>query len=135
MDQAAPFFGIDVPLMRLIGLQAEHLDEHIARTRLPRRPEILNSRGDIHGGTLMSALDFTLSAAARAHDPLGTGVITIDMTTHFLSPAQGDVRIEARTIRRGKRIAFCEGTVIDETGTEVCMARAAFKLIPRGEKG
>lgn len=133
MDQSPDFFGIDVPLMRLIGLHAEHLDEKVARARLPRKPEILNSRGDIHGGTLMSALDFTLSAAARSHDPLGTGVITIDMTTHFLSAAEGDVRIEARVIRRGKRIAFCEGTVIDAAGTEVCIARAAFKLIPRSE--
>lgn len=130
----APFFGIDVPFMRHIGLEAEHLEPDYARTTLPLRPELVNSRGDIHGGTLMSALDFTLSAAARSHDPLGLGVITIDMTTHFLGTARTDLVFEARIMRRGSRIVFCDGTATDAHGSVVCTARAAFKLIPRRHK-
>lgn len=141
-DSGARFFGIDVPFMRHIGLEPEHLEPDYARARLPLRGELVNSRGDIHGGTLMSALDFTLSAAARSHDPHGLGIITIDMTTHFLGTARTDLVFEARTMRRGSRIVFCEGTAIDSHGHVVCTARAAFKLVPRrhkaeheGEKG
>lgn len=129
-----PYFGIDVPFMRHIGLIAEHLELDYATARLPLRPELVNSRGDVHGGTLMSALDFTLSAAARSHDPLGFGVITIDMTTHFLGTARTDLVFEARTMRRGSRIVFCDGTATDVHGTVVCTARAAFKLVPRRHK-
>jgi uncharacterized protein (TIGR00369 family) len=122
-----------VPLMRLLGLQAVHLDETVARTRLPHRPEILNSHGDVHGGTLMGVLDFTMSAAARAQDPLGFGVITIDMTTHFLAPGRGDLLFEGKTTRKGRSIVFCEGTAYDSSGGQVCVARGVFKLVPRNK--
>jgi uncharacterized protein (TIGR00369 family) len=125
----AAFFGIDVPFMRHIGLLPERLEPGLARTRLPLQEELLNSRGDVHGGTLMSALDFTLSAAARSHDPLATGVITVEMSTHFLGAARTDLVFEASTIRRGSRIVFCEGEARDEHGNAVCVARATFKLV------
>ncbi|WP_334189189.1 PaaI family thioesterase [Noviherbaspirillum sp.] len=127
--ERAAFFGIDVPFMRHIGLLAERLEPGLARTRLPLQEELLNSRGDVHGGTLMSALDFTLSAAARSHDPLATGVITVEMSTHFLGAARTDLVFEASTIRRGSRIVFCEGEARDEHGNAVCVARATFKLV------
>lgn len=123
------YFGIEVPFMAYIGLQPLQLDERICRTRLAGAPQLLNSRGHLHGGTLMSALDFTLSAAARGHDPLRYGVITIDMATHFLEPAQGEVIVTGRCTRRGHSIAFCDGEVLDASGTVVVAARAVFKLV------
>lgn len=131
--QAAPlargYFGIDVPFMAHIGLEPVCLEPGLARTRLPLRHELVNSRGHGHGGALMSALDFTLSAAARSGNPLGLGVVTIEMNTHFLASATTDLLIEARILREGARIVFCEGDVLDTEGTVVCTARAVFKLI------
>jgi uncharacterized protein (TIGR00369 family) len=128
MENEANFFGIDVPMVRLIGLQPEHVEEGNARTRLIKKAEILNSRGDIQGGTLMTALDLTLAAAARGHDPVNVAVITIEMNSHFLQPAQTDVTIRAKVLRRGKSIAFCEGEVLDTNNHQVCVARGTFKL-------
>src|SRR5690554_5801713 len=118
------YFGLHIPFMASIGLVPEHLSIELARTRMPHRPDLVNSRGDVHGGTLMSALDFTLSAAARGHDPLQVGLATIEMSTHFLEAAKTDLTFEARVIRRGRSIAFCEGTAIDTDGNPVCTARA-----------
>ena len=126
---ARGYFGIDVPFMRHIGLEPVCLEPGLARTRLPLRPELVNSRGHGHGGALMSALDFTLSAAARSGNPLGLGVVTIEMNTHFLASATLDLLIEARILREGARIVFCEGDVTDAAGNAVCTARAVFKLI------
>ncbi|KAB0596718.1 PaaI family thioesterase [Cupriavidus gilardii] len=130
-----PYFGIDVPLMRHLGLQPVHIEDGLCQTRLPAHPALVNSRGDVHGGTLMAVLDFTLSGAARSHAPLETGVITIDMSTHFLAAARGELTLEARCMRRGARIAFCEGEVKDAAGNVVCVARAAFKLVPLAAGG
>lgn len=130
-----PYFGIDVPLMRYFGLQPVRMEEGLCHTCLPAHPALVNSRGDVHGGTLMATLDFTLSGAARSHAPLETGVITIDMSTHFLAAARGELTLEARCIRRGARIAFCEGEVKDAAGNVVCVARAAFKLVPLSSGG
>lgn len=124
-----PYFGLDIPFMRHLGLQAEHLEDGYARTRLPVSPDLVNSRADVHGGTLMSVLDFTMSAAARSHDPLGLGAATIEMSTHFLDAAKGELIFEARTLKLGRSTAFCEGSVTDDRGTIVCVARATFRLI------
>lgn len=125
------YFGIDVPYMEHIGLQPLSLVDGCCRTQLALHGALANSRGDVHGGALMSAFDFTLSAAARSHDPLQYGVITIDMTTHFYEPARSDLTVIARCARRGKSIAFCEGEIVDSAGKVVAVARATFKLVER----
>jgi len=125
----APFFGIDIPFMRYLGLQAEHLEEGYARARLPSSPDLVNSRQDVHGGTLMSVLDFILSVAARSHDPMNIGVATIEMSTHFLSAARGELVFESSLLKRGRSTAFCEGHALDAEGNKVCVARATFRLI------
>ena len=51
------------------------------------------------------------------------------MSTHFLSAARGELTFEARIMRRGAKIAFCEGEARDATGTLCCVARASFKLV------
>ncbi|GAA5235443.1 PaaI family thioesterase [Verticiella sediminum] len=126
------YFGISVPLMQYLGLRPEQIGEDYCRTCLTLRPELTNSRGDIHGGTLMAIFDFTMSAAARGHAPHSVGVMTIEMSTHFLEAATGDIIIEGRCIRRGRSIAFCEGTITSEDGEKrVAVARATFKLVQR----
>jgi uncharacterized protein (TIGR00369 family) len=130
-----PYFGIDVPFMEHIGLKPLSLDESGCRTQLAWGPALVNSRGDIHGGTLMSAFDFTLSAAARAHDPLRYGAITVDLTTHFLEAARTELTVIGRCTKRGRTMAFCEGEIVDPCGTTVAVARGVFKLVLRQEHG
>ena len=117
--------------MNHIGLESISLDGDCCHTRLKLQSALVNSRGDIHGGALMSALDFSLSVVARAHDPLHMGAATIDMNTQFYAPAASDVDIFAVCKHRGKRIAFCEGEVKDAQGNVLAVARAVFKLVPR----
>ena len=122
------YFGREIPLMHLMGVIPESCTSGHARTRLPWRADLTNSRGDIHGGTLMSVLDFTLSAAARGHD-YDLGMATIDMTTSFMSPGNSDLVIEARCLRLGTSIAFCEGEIRNADGQLVAKASATFKVI------
>lgn len=129
--EPSPHFGLDIPFMRELGLVAVSLQADRALARMPYDRRLTNSRGDFHGGALMGALDFMLSVAARLHDPLNIGVITIEMSTHFVASARTEVSVESRLIRRGARIAFCEGSVSDADGTVLCLARGAFKLVPR----
>ncbi|MFA5702258.1 MAG: PaaI family thioesterase [Advenella sp.] len=130
-DLQLEHFGIEVPFMNHIGLQSISLEGDCCRTHLQLKRNLVNSRGDIHGGALMSALDFTLSVAARAHDLSNVGAATIDMSTHFYEPAKSNVDIIATCKRRGKSIAFCEGEVQDENGVVLAVARAVFKLVSR----
>jgi uncharacterized protein (TIGR00369 family) len=123
------YFGATIPLMEFLGLVPEHIEPGLARTRLPWRVQLTNSRGDVHGGTLMSVLDFTLSASARGDLEAGTSMATIDMTTSFFAPATGDLLIEARCLKRGRTIAFCEGEIRNASGDVVCKASGTFRVI------
>lgn len=129
------YFGLTIPFMHFIGLVPESIAPAYARTSLPWRADLTNSRGDVHGGTLMSVLDFTLSAAARGSADGTEGMATIDMNTSFLSPGTGDLVIEARCLRKGASIAFGEGEVRRADGELVARATATFKIIRRRPGG
>ncbi len=134
-QEPRPFFGLDIPFMRELGLVPVSMDAERVVARMPYDRRLTNSRGDYHGGALMGALDFILSVSARAHDPLNFGVITIEMSTHFIATARDELTIDSRLIRRGARIAFCEGSVLDANGEVLALARGAFKLVPLNRGG
>lgn len=123
------YFGLHIPYLEHLGIEPVEIGEDFAVTRLARRTEVINSRGHIHGGALLSMLDFTLSAAGRSHDPLGTGVATIDLSSSFLLPGDSDLVCRARCIRRGSSICFCEGEILNASGQVVAKAMASFKMI------
>lgn len=128
-DSDISYFGFRIPYLELLGVEPISCADDQAKTRLNIRQELLNSRGHIHGGAIMSVLDFTLSAAGRSVDPLGIGLATIDMTTSCIEPGTTDLIVEARCIRRGRSIAFCEGEARDPDGKLIAKASASFKLI------
>jgi uncharacterized protein (TIGR00369 family) len=125
-QQPGPYYGRFVPLMTLLGAQAVSLDDESAVVRLPWREDINNSYGVIHGGATMSVLDFAMHAAARGRND-GLTVSTIDMSTSFLAPGNGDLTITARCLRRGSSIIFCEGEARDGQGALVAVCKASFK--------
>ena len=127
------YFGLTIPFLDHIGLVAEKYGDGRATVRLPHRRELYNSRGEVQGGALMSALDFAMSAAARSASPDATGAATIDMNASFLAPAVSDLVIEARCVKAGKSIAFCEGEARDAKGELVARATATFKVFRKQE--
>jgi uncharacterized protein (TIGR00369 family) len=116
-DIKSDYYGIDVPFMEHIGLEAVSTELNTCVTRLPLTTENVNRRGVVHGGVLMSALDLTFSAAARSYAPLDFSAITIDLTTHFLNPARSELHIEGRCVPRGNSFTFCEDKVRDQQMT------------------
>src|SRR5690606_38157688 len=123
-------FGLHIPFMDTIGLQSVHANEDEAYTVLKWSEQNLNSRGDVHGGALMSALDYTLSAAARARIP-ESGMATIEMSSQFLSPARGDIHVRAHCLRIENDIAYCKAWAQDAKERVVASATASFKVVRR----
>lgn len=126
-------FGLHIPFMEAIGLLSVHSDQQAATTRLPWREDNTNSRGDVHGGALMSALDYTLSAAARAHIP-ESGMATIEMSTQFLSPAKGDLDFTAQCLHIIDEIAYCTAEARDSKQRLVATASASFKVVRKRDR-
>lgn len=126
-------FGILVPFLDTIGLEPVRWGGGTAVARLRWRADLTNSRAGLQGGSLMTALDFTMSAAARAAYEATMGAATIDMHTMFLETAPADVVIEARCLRAGRSIAFCEGEAKNAQGAVLVRASATFRMIALGE--
>jgi len=124
-------FGLPMAMARAMALRGEGIGHDMARVRMGFQPELANSRGEVHGGSIATLLDCTLAAAARAHDPAAFGVATIDLTLHYVAAGSGDLICTARCERRGRSISFVRGEVRAEDGTLVALATGSFKLLAR----
>lgn len=123
-------FGLHIPFMDTLGLESLRADDTGAYTLLRWSEKNVNSRGDVHGGALMSALDYTLSAAARAQIP-DSGMATIEMSSQFLSPARGDIQVSAQCLHIVNEIAYCVAKARDAKDRVVATASASFKVVRR----
>lgn len=124
-------FGLPMKMAKAMAISGEAVGDDSARLRMRYQEDQTNSRGDVHGGAIASLLDCALAAAVRAHDPANFGVVTIDLTLHFISAASGDLIATAHCERRGRSISFARGEIHSEDGTLVAMATGTFKLLAR----
>ncbi|WP_240939286.1 PaaI family thioesterase [Diaphorobacter sp. HDW4A] len=124
-------FGLPMAMARAFALKGEAIGNDRARVRMPYQEQFTNSRGDMHGGAIATLLDVGLSAAARAHDPGRYGVITVDLTIHYIAPAAGDVICTAICEKRGRSLSFVRGEISNDAGELLGMATGTFKLVDR----
>ena len=88
--------------------------------------------GDVvHGGAISSLVDTAATIAAWSgleslDNARGT---TISLTVTFVAAARGrDLVADARVVRRGKTICFCEVDVQDGEGTTIAQGLVTYKL-------
>ena len=115
-----------MPMARAFGLRGEAIGNDQARVRMQHNTDYTNSRGDVHGGAIATLLDCALSCAARSHDPARYGVVTVDLTVHFIAPGRGDVIGLGFCERRGRALSFVRGEVRDEAGELLALATGTF---------
>ncbi|CRP87141.1 Putative niacin/nicotinamide transporter NaiP [Pseudomonas aeruginosa] len=109
-----------------IGLERWTDADGVARVRLGHRPELMNYLQQFHGGVLMSVLDAAMAQAIRACLP-DCSMVTIDMATHFMGSARGELRAVGRVVRRTRTICFCTAEICNEDGEVIAMASGSFR--------
>jgi len=88
-----------------------------------------NSFGVIHGGFLAWLLDIAMGYASVTQLEPGETQRTLEMKINFLSGVPVDnVAIDGEVLRRGKRTAYCEGSVRTLAGELVARASATFSI-------
>lgn len=124
------------PLFRHLGFSLLSNGDGHAVVRCAVMPEVTNRKGDLHGGTLATLLDTTISHAVRSAATDLIGASTIHLSISYLLPARGDVECIGECARVGGTIGFGMGRVIDSMGACVATAQASFRLIykPRERK-
>ncbi len=127
-------FGVDIPFVTNLGFDLQLFEGGHSEIHYAPRPEHLNSFGVTHGGACMTLLDVVMAVAARsvAKD---FGVVTIEMKTSFMRPAQlasGPTLVaKGRLMHRTQSMAFTEGTIFDADGLACAHATGTFKYVKR----
>jgi uncharacterized protein (TIGR00369 family) len=112
-------FPLHIPFVEELGLELHLFGDGQAEVQVDLEKAHLNSWEVAHGGVLMTMLDVSMAHAARsihAKEPgHGPGLVTIEMKTSFMRPAEGRLVAKAKLLHRSTTMAFCEGA--HATGT------------------
>ena len=132
-------FALDIPFVQALGMQLWRFDGGFAEISLDLRPEMMNSWDVAHGGVVMTLLDVVMAHAARsvrdATDHGTPGIVTVEMKTSFLRPATGRLMASGHLLHGTKSMAFCEGSVRDDSGALCAHATGTFKFLRALKRG
>lgn len=100
------------PAMELIGARLVRVEAGRIEIHLPCRPEITQQHGYVHGGVVVMIADSASGYAAMTLVPDDTTVLSVQHSTNFLSPAQGEyLEAHGHVIKSGRTLSITEAEV------------------------
>ena len=128
-------FPLLIPFVEQLGLELHRFGDGKAEIQVDLEAAHLNSWEVAHGGVLMTMLDVAMAHAARsihAKEPdHGPGIVTVEMKTSFMRPAEGRLVAKGTLLHRSTTMAFCEASVFDEDHHLCAHATGTFKYLRR----
>jgi uncharacterized protein (TIGR00369 family) len=119
------------PFDALLGIEAVHAADGEAEFRLDLTAAHCNRRGVAHGGVVASLLDVSLGAAVVSTTTPEEWCGTLELSVQFRDPARhGPLTGRGRVERRGRRVAFASGEIIDARGRVVAAAHGVWTVWP-----
>jgi len=120
------------PIAALLGAKPLACDPVAGRITIwfEAKPEFCNLLGTVQGGMLAAMLDMVMSFSVLCTMGPGYVVPTIDMHTHFLSPARpGRIVGDGAIVKKGRSISFMEGRLRDRDGRLLTTATGSGQLM------
>jgi 1,4-dihydroxy-2-naphthoyl-CoA hydrolase len=109
---------------KLLGLRFEEASGDRVVAVLRVTPDLHQGHGIVHGGVYATAVESTASVGASLWLGLEARAVGISNSTDFLRPVrEGELRIEATPINRGRSTQLWEVAVTDERGRAVAHGR------------
>lgn len=139
MAEQAEMTGPDVmrqfvpasPVVGHLGIELVEVGDDRAVLRLPFKPELATMGDLVHGGAIAALVDTAAMAAAWATTELPAELkgSTVGLSVDFLRAARGaELRAQARVLRRGGSLCFCDVEVADPEESLVAKAQVTYKL-------
>ena len=118
------------PFYRLLGITvAPDQPAGQSLVRLVSKPELTNSRGDVHGGAVATLLDAAMATAARSVMAPDDGVATISLTVNYLQPGTSLLEGHGKVVRAGRSVLSVEATVTSMDGHVVAHGVGTMRRI------
>jgi uncharacterized protein (TIGR00369 family) len=124
-------FLLHSPFVIHLGMRLESIEPDRAVLAMPYRDELATIGDVLHGGALGALVDTAAMAASwSAHDVSGPlRGTTVGLSVNFVAAARGEeVTANARVIRRGKSLCFCDVDVTGADGGLVAKGIVTYKL-------
>ncbi len=120
---ANPFFG-------LTGIDVVSTEEGRAVLKMAVRPDMLNGVGWLQGGMLVALADEAMALALYPMLEATEGIATISESTSFIKGVrEGTIVAEGRVVRKGRRVAFCEGEVRIENAEKTLLSKTTASFV------
>jgi uncharacterized protein (TIGR00369 family) len=124
-------FLVHSPFVLHLGIRLESIEPDRARLAMPYREELATIGDVVHGGALSSLVDTAAMAASWSRHEV-TGPLrgtTVGLSVDFVAAATGEqVTADARVMRRGRSLCFCDVDVVDAGGDLVAKGIVTYKL-------
>lgn len=128
-DEAQEFLAqAFAPWVQALDLTIEELTPHEAVLSMPITDQLARMGGIISGQALAAMADTSMVFACIGHMGEPKPVATTNLDTQFLRPGVGDrIRCEARIVRAGMALIFCQATMVSLPSEKaVATATATF---------
>lgn len=96
--------------LTLMGAELVHVEPGLVKLQIAHDDRLTEQHGFIHAGITTTLLDSACGYAAFSLMPADAGVLTVELKTSLLAPADGERFVfEGRVVKAGRTISFCEG--------------------------
>lgn len=120
---------------KFINVVIEKVDEGKSELRLSPSKNTLNFYGFIHGGIYYSVLDLAAFIACVSKLNEEQVPVTSNINVSVMKAvSSGDLRIEAKILKLGKKTCFLESKAFDKDGDLVATSLITKAIVPRKQK-
>ncbi len=131
-----PMVRKSTPFDALLGLDVKAARDGESEVLLELVAAHCNRRGVAHGGVVCGMLDTALGAAVVSTLSESEWCGTLELSVQFRDPARhGPLCARGRVARRGRRVAFAEGEVVDARDRVVAVAHGVWTIWPSHPDG
>ncbi|MBL8766710.1 MAG: PaaI family thioesterase [Planctomycetes bacterium] len=121
---------IDVsPFNEKLGIRVRDESDGAVVLAVDANESFHNEVGAVHGGVAMFLLDGAMGRAACRTLTEGETCATVQISIQFIAALRGRIEARGTVTKRGRRIAFLEGTCVDETGKLVARAQGTWAIL------
>lgn len=103
------------PAMHLIGAMLTTVKPGLCEVEMPRKPEVTQQHGFVHGGMVGMIADSAAGYAAYSLFPADATVLTVEYKMNLMAPADGDrLLARAQVTRHGRTLTIVAFDVFAE---------------------
>lgn len=103
------------PAMHLIGAVLTTVKPGLCEVEMPRKPEVTQQHGFVHGGIVGMIADSAAGYAAYSLFPADATVLTVEYKMNLMAPADGDRMLaRAQVTRHGRTLTIVSFDVFAE---------------------